>query len=180
MEELQHLAGKIEEIKEKLTDGEYKELLDLAKECYDKKEEKTKKKFMKVMCIKSEMYLDMNAKTSAGDCNCENCQEEDHFETIDLLDQQTSSGLCYEYDDEADEYHGDIKKFRLKGKVKQTNQVILFEVTTRDVINGFWIDMKNCKMTHRAYDELLKDKSTIAEGPHTNPTSFVYLSHFEI
>jgi len=35
-------------------------------------------------------------------------------------------------------------------------------------------------MTHRAYDELLQDKYTIDEGPHTNPISFVYLSHFEI
>ena len=181
MEELQHLAGKIEEIKEKLTDGEYKELLDLAKECYDKKEEKTKKKFMKVMCIKSEMYLDMNAKTSAGDCNCENCQEEDHFETIDLLDQHTSSGLCYEYDDEADEYHGDIKKFRLKGKVKQTNQVILFEVTTRAAIDGFCIDMKKCKMTDHAYDTLLKDKYMVDEGHQISPlATFVYLSHYEL
>tara|TARA_R110000851_G_scaffold10047_1_gene36714 strand:+ start:202 stop:750 length:549 start_codon:yes stop_codon:yes gene_type:complete len=181
MENLQNLAGKIEELKEKLSDGEYKELLELAKECYDKKEEE-KRKFVKVMCIQSQMSLDMTAKVSAGDCNCENCQEEGHFQTMDLVDQSTSSSIHYEYDDDAEEYMGDIKKFRLKGKVRQTHQIILFEVTTRAAIDGFCIDMKNNKMTDYAYDTLLKDKYMIDKGHAMYmppPISYVYLSHFE-
>ena len=184
MEDLQNLAGKIEELKEKLTDGEYKDLLELAKECYDQKEEeKAKKKFIKVMCITSEMVLDMTAKVSAGDCNCADCQEEGHFQTMDLVDQSTSSSIHYEYDDDAEEYMGDIKKFRLKGKVRQTHQVILFEVTTRAAVDGFCIDMNICKMTDHAYDTLLKDKYMVDEGNTMflpSPTTFVYLSHFEL
>ena len=179
MENLQNLAGKIEELKEKLTDGEYKDLLELAKECYDKKEEeKAKKKFMKVLCIKSQMVVDMTAKISYGDCNCGNCQEKDHFQTIDLLDQRVSSEIHYEYDDGCDEYVGDIKEFRLKGKIKQTQQMILFEVTTRAQIERYCIDMNICKMTDHAYDTLLKDKHMF---DHVyNQISFVYLSHFEL
>ena len=96
MEDLQNLAGKIEELKEKLSDGEYKELLELAKECYDKKEEE-KRKFVKVMCIQSQMSLDMTAKVSAGDCNCENCQEEGHMAsecTNDKVEKEAPPMTC--------------------------------------------------------------------------------------
>ena len=179
MEDLQNLAGKIEELKEKLSDGEYKDLLELAKECYDKKEEeKAKKKFIKVMCIKSEMVLDMTAKVSVGDCNCDNCQEAGHFQTVDLVDQLNQSQIHYEYDDDAEEYMGDIKELRIKGKVKQTQQIILFEVTTRSQIDNYCIDMKKCKMTDYAYDKLLKDKYMYDDC--YNQISFVYLSHFEL
>ena len=179
MENLQNLAGKIEELKEKLTDGEYKDLLELAKECYDQKEEeKAKKKFIKVMCIKSEMVLDMTAKVSVGDCNCDNCKEDGHFQTVDLVDQRISSGVHYNYDDDADEYMGDIKELRIKGQVKQTQQIILFEVTTRSQIDNYCIDMKKCKMTDHAYDTLLKDKYMYDDC--YNQISFVYLSHFEL
>lgn len=60
MEKLQHLAGKIEELKDKLSDGEYKDLLELAKQCYDEKEEKKKKKFVK--CLSGSFKLIINVE----------------------------------------------------------------------------------------------------------------------
>lgn len=179
MEELQNLAGKIEELKEKLTDAEYKDLLELSHKYYDKeqerKEKEKKKKFMKVMCIKSTIILDLTAQIQNGDCDCGDCNDE----TIDLLDSTTDTIRHYEYNDECEEYHGNIKQLRLKGGVKQTNQTILFEMTTRSTIDGYWIDMDICKMTDHAYDTLLKDKYMVNECGLMS-TTFVYLSHFEV
>jgi RNA processing factor Prp31 len=183
MEELQNLAGKIEEVKEKLTDAEYKDLLELSHKYYDKeqerKEKEKKKKFVKVMCIKSTMTLDLTAQVDHADCDCGDCNDN----IYDLLDSTTDTARQYDYNEHCDEYHGNLKQLRLKGGVKQTNQTILFEITTRDAISGFCIDMNICKMTDYAYDILLKDKYMINEGHnflHPDPTTFVYLSHFEV
>jgi hypothetical protein len=181
MEDLQNLAGKIEEVKEKLTDAEYKDLLELAHKYYDKEQQDhAKKKFMKVMCIKSTMILDLTAQVQNGVCDCGSCNEQ----TIDLLDSTSATIRQYEYNDDAEDYHGNLKQLRLKGGVKQTNQIILFEITTRNAISGYCIDMNICKMTDHAYDTLLSDKYMINEGlahfGDTDPTTFVYLSHFEV
>ena len=166
MENLQNLAGKIEELKEKLTDGEYKDLLELAKECYDKKEEeKAKKKFIKVMCITSTISSSI-VKDGRHD-----------------PDSVSSGGECiwWDYDEDSDDYGGPIDKLSVIAKIKQQQQIILFEVTTRAAIDGFCIDMKKCKMTDHAYDTLLKDKYMVDGGQQRSPlATFVYLSHFEL
>ena len=127
------------------------------------------------------MRIDVTAKVSEGNCDCDEC-EGDHTRTIDLVDQINQSEIHYEYDDggslESDEYMGDIKELRIKGKVRQRTQIILFEVTTRSQIHNYCIDMDICKMTDYAYDKLLKDKHMYDD--HYNQISFVYLSHFEL
>lgn len=166
MENLQNLAGKIEELKEKLTDGEYKDLLELAKECYDQKEEeKAKKKFIKVMCITSTISSSI-VKDSRLDPDCVRSGKE---------------CIWWDYDEDSDDYDGPLDKLSVIAKVKQQQQIILFEVTTRAAIDGFCIDMKKCKMTDHAYDTLLKDKYMVDEGHQISPlATFVYLSHFEL
>ena len=166
MEDLQNLAGKIEELKEKLTDGEYKDLLELAKECYDQKEEeKAKKKFIKVMCITS---------TISSSIVKDNRSDPDSV-------RSGSECIWWDYDEDSDDYDGPLEQLSVIAKVKQQQQIILFEVTTRAAIDGFCIDMKKCKMTDHAYDTLLKDKYMVDEGHQISPlATFVYLSHFEL
>ena len=65
MEDLQNLVGKVEELKEKLTDKEYKDFLELAKKCYDKKEEKAKRKFVKCLTGSFKLIIDVE-----DDCDC--------------------------------------------------------------------------------------------------------------
>jgi hypothetical protein len=166
MEDLQNLAGKIEELKEKLTDGEYKGLLDVAKECYDKKE-KAKKKFIKVMCITSTISSSI-VKDDTHDPDSVRCGIE---------------CLWWDYGEDSDDcnYNGPLNKIGVVARVQQSQQIILFEVTTRAGINGFCIDMKNCKMTEYAYDNLLKDKYMVDDGHQISPlATFVYLSHYEL
>ena len=175
MEDIQNFAGMVEEVKDKLSDSEYKDFLELSKKIYDKKE-KTKKKFMKVLCIKSQMILDMTATFDYDPDDNITHQE-------DLVNQHMCSEIDFEYGDcdslcDCDEYKGKIKQLRLKGKVRQTQQIILFEVTTRSRIDNYCIDMNICKMTDYAYDTLLKDKHMVDDV--YNQISFVYLSHFEL
>ena len=166
MENLQNLAGKIEELKEKLTDGEYKDLLELAHAYYDRdQQEKAKKKFIKVMCITSTISSSI-VKDSRLDPDCVRSGKE---------------CIWWDYDEDSDDYDGPLDKLSVIAKVKQQQQIILFEVTTRAAIDGFCIDMKKCKMTDHAYDTLLKDKYMVDEGHQISPlATFVYLSHFEL
>ena len=166
MEDLQNLAGKIEELKEKLSDGEYKDLLELAKECYDQKEEeKAKKKFIKVMCITS---------TISSSIVKDNRHDPDSV-------RSASECIWWDYNDESDDYDGPLEQVSVIARAKQHQQIILFEVTTRAAVDGFCIDMKKCKMTDHAYDTLLKDKYMIDEGHQLSPlATFVYLSHYEL
>jgi hypothetical protein len=190
MEELKNLASKIDDVKDKLTDAEYKDLMELSQKFYDKEEEKKAgKKFMKVMCITSTMILDLTAKTEGDGCDCGNpdCAArrggaDADEETIDLIDpDETLTGINYRYDNCSDEYNGELKQLRFKGIVKQSQQIILFEIRTRSAIEGFCIDMENCRMTEYAYDSLMKNKYMVDEGHQATPlATFVYLSHYEI
>ena len=176
MEGLQNLAGKIEELKDKLTDGEYKDLLDTAKECYEKKEEeKTKKKFMKVLCITSSVdtvYTRTPVDSLGGGIN---------------PGAMSSGERCvwYEYDDELEDYEGPVEKFSFIAKARQEEKVILFEIGSVN-FRGFCIDRDICKMTNYAYDKLLKDKYIVDDGKAAlddgdrHPTTYVYLSHYEL
>lgn len=179
MEGLQNLAGKIEELKGKLTDVEYKDLLDTAKECYDKKEEeKTKKKFMKVLCITSSVDT-VHTKTPVDD---------DEYDSDRITPGAIMTGercVWYEYNDDGDgDYQGNIKDFTFIAKARQEQKVMLCEVSPRrsGAISAFCIDMKICKMTDHAYDTLLKDKYIVDDGKchGTYPTTYVYLSHYEL
>ena len=163
MENLQNLAGKIEELKEKLTDGEYKDLLELAHAYYDRdQQEKAKKKFIKVMCITS---------TISSSIVKDNRHDPDSV-------RSGSECMWWDYGSDEDDFDGPLDKVNIVAKVKQQQQIILFEVTTRAAIDGFCIDMKKCKMTDHAYDTLLKDKYMYDDC--YNQISFVYLSHFEL
>jgi hypothetical protein len=177
MEELQDLAGKIEEIKEKLTDEEYKDLLELSHKYYDKevikKEKAKKKKFMKVLCVSSSLITHINLKGEGEDKN-------------DLIHTDHSQ-MNYEYDIE--EYDGieTIRTLNIKCLLKQFDKIILFEVKTRDQVSGYYIDMKNCIMTETAYTKLMDDRYE-HQGPcgcegmccDSSEITFVYISHFEI
>tara|TARA_A100001201_G_C3961891_1_gene162884 strand:- start:49 stop:525 length:477 start_codon:yes stop_codon:yes gene_type:complete len=80
--DLQNLAAKIEELKDKLSDEEYKDLLELSHKYYDKekqKEEKRKPKiFVHILEITPICYY-----TTSGDCDLENnelgCCDNDEF-----------------------------------------------------------------------------------------------------
>ena len=179
MEGLQNLAGKIEELKDKLTDGEYKDLLDTAKECYEKKEEeKTKKKFMKVLCITSSVDT-VYTRTSV-----------DHDGRVNP-GAMSSGERCvwYEYDDELEDYEGPVEKFSFIAKARQEEKVILFEIGSVGFMITSRIDMDICKMSNYVYDKLLKDKYMVDDGEacaaapderDRHPTTYVYLSHYEL
>lgn len=183
MEGLQNLAGKIEELKGKLTDGEYKDLLDTAKECYDKKEEeKTKKKFIKVLCITSS--VDTAHTKTAVDDDDDDCQGGDGGITPGGM-MTGERCVWYEYDSDDENYQGPVKNFTFIAKARQQQKVMLYEVLPRHSragISGFCIDMDICKMTDYAYDRLLKDKYMVDDGNchGTHPTTYVYLSHYEL
>ena len=51
MEDIQNLAGIVEELKDKLTDTQYKDILELSKKIYDKKNQK----YIKCLLIKNKM-----------------------------------------------------------------------------------------------------------------------------
>jgi len=172
--ELQNLAGKVEEIKEKITDEEYKDLLELTNAYYDKevakKEKAKKKRFMKIMCVSTHIVADVDVK---------------HKEMSSAFGEWGGE-IEWEYgsdEEECDE--GPISNIKVKAKAVQTNQIILFEQKSREFVQGYCIDMKNCIMTEYAYDEMLKDKYTAnaSQNTHQNsqrPTTFIYLSHFEV
>ena len=175
MEELQNLAGKIEEIKEKITDEEYKDLLELSHKYYDKeviKKEKIKrKKFIKVLCISSRLIVDIDIKNNYG---------------VSTFGEYKNE-IQWEYgEDSDDDYEGPIKDMKVKAKVVQTKQIILFEVKSRSDVEGYYIDMKNCVMTDDAYNKLMGDKYQHYSGESGGwardkcPTTFVYLSHLEL
>jgi len=175
MEELQNLAGKIEEIKEKITDEEYKDLLELSHKYYDKeviKKEKIKtKKFIKVLCISSHLTVDIDIKNNYGASTFGEYKKE----------------IQWEYgEDSDDDYEGPIKDMKVKAKVNQTKQIILFEVKSRSDVEGYYINMKNCVMTDDAYNKLMGDKYQHYSGESGGwsrdkcPTTFIYLSHFEL
>lgn len=182
MEGLQNLAGKIEELKGKLTDGEYKDLLDTAKECYDKKEEeKTKKKFMKVLCI-----------TASVDTVYTRTHVDDSIVGGNINPGAMMTGercVWYEYDDELEDYEGPVEKFSFIAKARQEQKVMLCEIIPRFRGVGFCIDMNICKMSNYAYDRLLEDKYMVDDGTVGGvdglekpryPTTYVYLSHYEL
>jgi hypothetical protein len=66
MEDLQNLASKIDDVKEKLTDGEYKDLLELAHKYYDKEETKAKRKFVKCLTGSFKLIIDANTDDDGG------------------------------------------------------------------------------------------------------------------
>lgn len=177
MEELQHFAGKIEEIKHKITDEEYKDLLELSHKYYDKevikKEKIKKKKFIKVLCVSSQIIVDIDIKNNYGASTFGEYREE----------------IQWEYGEDSDgddEYEGPIKNIKVKAKVIQKKQSILFEVKPRSDVEGYYIDMKNCVMTDDAYDKLMEDKYQHNSGQSGGwgsiicPTTYIYLSHFEL
>ncbi len=169
MEELQNLAGKIEEIKEKITDEEYKDLLELSHKYYDKEKIK-KKKFIKVLCISSHLIVDVDIKDNYGSS------------TFGEYNKQ----IQWEYGVDSGDDDSPIEDMKIKAKVIQKRQIILFEVKSRNDIEGFYIDMKNCVMTIDAYNKLMEDKYQHYSGESVGwskdkcPTTFVYLSHFEL
>lgn len=76
MENLQELSNQIDNIKEKLTDKEYKDLMELTQKIND-----NKKKYVKCLCVKFKM---LNYKVDDEDCD-----SEDEIEYIDKFDFTT-------------------------------------------------------------------------------------------
>ena len=68
MEDIQNLAGIVEELKDKLTDTQYKDILELSKKIYDKKNQKC----VKCLLIKCKMLK---------------YQDDDDDDTIETIDQ---------------------------------------------------------------------------------------------
>tara|TARA_R110001606_G_scaffold9829_1_gene42127 strand:+ start:701 stop:1186 length:486 start_codon:yes stop_codon:yes gene_type:complete len=134
MENLQNLAGKIEELKEKLTDGEYKELLELTKECYDEKEEKAKRKFVK--CLTGSFKLIINV--------------EDDCDTSFFYTQGDKFNLTRDINDEGDlevNIHRNIQ-------FRET----IFEVKCAVVSEHRSLNRKESWMSETFHEELKKNK----------------------
>jgi len=140
--DLQNLAAKIEELKDKLSDEEYKDLLELSHKYYDKekqKEEKRKPKiFVHILEITPICYY-----TTSGDCDLEEnelgCCDNDEF-LIGMNDCADS-----------------IENFRVHVKPAFKKEKIMLEVVDEFVTDEFQI----CKCKY----ERLKDKIYIQENP---------------
>jgi len=164
--ELHDVVNKIDEVKEKLTDKEYKDLLELSQKYYDKckvEEEKAKKKFVRCVVIKStinfyiqneedetiheEIYCMYTAPCGKGDCECDMCGEVPPLK-------------------------------RLYAEAKQSVETKLFEMKSRDDVDGYYIDSDKCIMTDHAL-ERLKENKYMTHHSHGKRICFVFIEEFE-
>jgi len=139
MEDLQNLAGKIEELKEKLTDGEYKDLLELAHAYYDRdQQEKAKKKFIK--CLTGSFKLIINV--------------EDECDQSFFYTQGDKFNFKRDCDDE-----GDLQINIHKNVIFQE---VIYEVRESDLPppsrGHFCLVLEDSWMNERHYEALKRDK----------------------
>tara|TARA_R110002167_G_scaffold156047_1_gene350652 strand:- start:240 stop:656 length:417 start_codon:yes stop_codon:yes gene_type:complete len=76
MEDIQNLAGIVEELKDKLTDTQYKDILELSKKIYDKKNQK----YVKCLLIKNKM---LKYHDDENDDTIETIDEFSHYDGCD-------------------------------------------------------------------------------------------------
>lgn len=142
IQDLQNLAGKIEELKDKLSDEEYKDLLELSHKYYDREKQKEEKRKPKIFVHILEITPICYYNTS-GDCDLENnelgCCDNDEF-LIGMDDCSES-----------------IENFRVHVKPAFKKQKKMLEVVNDFNPNEFQI----CKCE---YDRL-KDRIYVQENP---------------
>ena len=131
MESLQSLASQIDDIKEKLTDKEYKDLLETAQ-----KINKDKKRFVKCLVIKHHMITHL--KDDEDDCEFMTTGHNNfHFQRDN---GQTSAEL------------------RINMDVSTTKKEMIFEVqSSNEDCRCHEIDLDKLTMNTRYYDELKEE-----------------------
>jgi Ni,Fe-hydrogenase I large subunit len=82
MEDIQNLAGIVEELKDKLTDTQYKDILELSKKIYDKKNQK----YVKCLLITNKMlkYQDDHDDDDDDDGSIETLNQFSHYDGCDF------------------------------------------------------------------------------------------------
>jgi hypothetical protein len=162
-QELHDLVNRIEEIKEKLSDADYKDLLELSQKYHDKikdQEAKAKKKFMRCLVIKSRLiyYVD--------DDNDEYARVSDSYH----YRKCTCGGDCDGCDEQPD---------LIWCKSTQIVESHLFEVKQRSIhFRGPYINEKINVMSLPTFNELKENKYVIGSGDPN--ICYVYVDDFEV
>jgi len=146
IQDLQNLAGKIEELKDKLSDEEYKDLLELSHKYYDKEKEKQEKRkpkiFVEILEVRPICYY-----TTCGDNDLEQndlgcCEHDEHL-----------IGMNEECDESIENFRVHIRPaFKKEKKMLEVVDEMLYHRR-----NEFQI----CKCQY----DILKDKIYIQENP---------------
>ena len=167
--ELHDVVNKIDELKEKLTDNEYKDLLELTQKYYDKckeQEEKAKKKFVRCLIIKSSLtYYEKDKEHDREDLYVNNityryeapCEKDD-----------CECGMCGEV--------GTLE--RVYCEVTQSVETQLFEIKNHSDFSGWCINETESCMSEYALGKL-KDKKYMTHYSDEERACFVFLEEFE-
>ena len=144
VEDLQNLASKIDDIKEKISDEEYKDLLELAHKYYDQEKNKSPKKIVEIMKVTCISLCSTTGHESLEQDDIEIVEDEGHF---------------------FPEEGGDPKEFKVHVKnCLHEEKKILEVVNLKPYEEGFKMDtminvdtfelLKDCKFFNRSLREL--------------------------
>jgi len=146
IQDLQNLAGKIEELKDKLSDEEYKDLLELSHKYYDREKEKQEKRkpkiFVEILEVRPICYY-----TTCGENDLE----------------QNDLGCCEDSDEHliGMDHSGDsIENFRVHIRPELKQQKKMLEVVDEILFHR----TNEFKISKCDYDRL-KDKTYVQENP---------------